>query len=797
VVTSSTDDILRDAIFAMQADRPDVAERLYRRILQAQPRHVAALNLFAIFLTRLGRFDEAERYIRRALRENTGSDATLYNYGLILKALKRPAAALERFSQALRINASAADTWNNRGTVFNDLKRYDEAISDFDRAIRINPQYADALCNKGKSLLLLKRFDEALSAFQTALEINPNLAEAWFGCAEVHWYFGRYQDSLTACRKALAARDNFVDAWLRLGNNLAKLGLSADALAAYDKAANLQPDLADPWVARATVLAALGQKDMAIVAYDRALVLKPDSAEAWLGRGNFSLTLRQYTDALAAYDRALALKSDLAEAWLGRGNVYFILGDYQQALAAYTQALALRNDLDFAASLRLLSKLSICDWTDMDILIDDLLERVRRDAQANEPLALFAIPSSPVEHMQCARHFVRYRQPFPSIWRGKIYAHDRIRIAYLSADFREHAVAHLTVGLFEHHDRSRFEVTGISFSRSENSPMRNRIKDAFEHFVDVEDKTDQEVAELLLALEIDIVVDLMGHTRGNRLNVLARRAAPIQVNYLGFAGTMGADYIDYILADPIIIPEDHRQFYTEQVVYLPTYQVNDDKREISEKIPTRAECGLPNGRFVFSCFNNTFKILPEMFDIWMRLLQAVDDSVLWLRGYDTVSSHNLRREAERRGVAAERLIFASHAPFIADHLARLRLADLFLDTLPYNAHTTASDALWAGLPVITCLGSAFPGRVAASVLKAAGLDELIATSLADYEALALKLARDPTLVASLKAKIARSRVGCPLFDTDRFCRNIERAYAEMVDIWRRGESPRSFRVETT
>ena len=365
-------------------------------------------------------------------------------------------------------------------------------------------------------------------------------------------------------------------------------------------------------------------------------------------------------------------------------------------------------------------------------------------------------------------------------------------MAYLSADFHDHPVAYLTAGLFEHHDRSRFEITALSFGPDQASPTRDRIKGAVEHFIDVRSQSDQDIAELIRRLEIDIVIDLMGLTRHSRVGVLARRSAPIQVNYLGYSGTTGANYIDYILADATVIPEEHCAFYTEQVVWLPDcYLVNDDRRAICERTPSRGECGLPEDGFVFCCFNNPGKLAPATFQVWMRLLNATPDSVLWLSKADPTVQANLRREAERCGVSAQRLIFAPRMPDVADHLARQRQADLFLDTLPYNAHTTACDALWAGVPVVTCLGTTFVGRVAASLLKAVGLDELITHSLQDYEALALKLAHDPAYLASLRDKLARNRDTFPLFDTERSTRQIEAAYTTMWQCYQRGEPPGS------
>jgi predicted O-linked N-acetylglucosamine transferase (SPINDLY family) len=381
------------------------------------------------------------------------------------------------------------------------------------------------------------------------------------------------------------------------------------------------------------------------------------------------------------------------------------------------------------------------------------------------------------------------------LWRGERYAHDRIRLAYLSTDLRAHAVGFLIVGAFEHHDKSRFETTGISLGADDKSETRARIEAAFDRFINVGEKSDNEVGTLLREMEIDIVVDLNGFTGHPRTRILAQRPAPIQVNYLGYPGTMGADYIDYIIADPIVITPNEEPYYTEKIAYLPeTYQANDSRRRRVERQPTRAEAGLPETGFVFSSFNNTYKVSPEMFAIWMRLLARVEGSVLWLLEDNEFAAANLRREAAARSVNPDRLIFAPRTR-PESHLARQTLADLFLDTLPYNAHTTASDALWAGLPVITTPGTTFPGRVAASLLTAIGLPELIAPSLDDYERLALTLARDPDALAAVKAKLASHRESFPLFDTKRFTRHLEAAFRKMWERHRQGLPPQTFAVE--
>ena len=625
---------------------------------------------------------------------------------------------------------------------------------------------ANDLLQEGLALHRRGAVDQAAARYAEVLRADPANADAFYYLALIACQHGRFEEGAELARKSLAGDPKQARSHVILGRALHALGFHADALSSFDRATALAPELAPAHANRADVLSKIGRNAEALDGYDRALALAPDSVADWMNRGVALIALNRHDEAVTSFDRGFALNPD------------FVQAD------------------DFRAP-RLLSKLRVCDWTDLAAETARLLAMVRAGKPLSLPFAIVAIPSSPAEQLQCASRYVQEEPAYPPLWQGESYAHDRIRVAYLSADFNEHPTAYLTAGLFEQHDKSRFEITALSFGPNDNSPPRRRLEAAFEHFIDVGSNTDQEIAALMRRAEIDIAVDLMGFTKDHRLGVLARRAAPIQVSYLGYPGTMGAPYMDYILADATVIPEDHDAFYAERVVRLPgTYQINDNRRAISQHTPTRGECGLPQNAFVFCCFNNPQKITPEIFDIWMRLLRATEGSVLWLITGNAKAAANLRAEAEKRGVAAERLIFAPKAG-VADHLTRHRLADLCLDTLPYNAHTTASDALWAGLPVLTCLGETFAGRVAASLLKAIGLDELITRTLAEYEALALRLSRDPVYLASLKDTLIRNRDASLLFDTQRATRHIETAYRSMAEIARRNEKPRSFNVQRT
>jgi predicted O-linked N-acetylglucosamine transferase (SPINDLY family) len=440
-------------------------------------------------------------------------------------------------------------------------------------------------------------------------------------------------------------------------------------------------------------------------------------------------------------------------------------------------------------------KLQCCDWGSFEDDRKTILARLRAGQRVVPPVLSAALLDSPSDQLVAAQMVAHDRFPTgPVLWRGEAYSHHRIRVAYVSADFHAHATAVLMAGVFEHHDRAKFETFAISFGRDDGSPSRARLRKGVERFLDVRGQSDADIARLMRGLEIDIAVDLKGYTSEARPAVFSLRPAPVQVNYLGFPGTMGAPFMDYLIADPIVVPETDKPFYSEQIVRLPdTYQANDGTREISDAPVDRARAGLPPSGFVFCCFNNSYKIQPAVFDVWMRLLNSVQESVLWLLADNDAATNNLKREASKRDIDPDRLVFAPRCP-LPEHLARHRLADLFLDTLPYNAHTTASDALWAGLPVLTCKGRTFAGRVAASILHAAGFPELVTESLEDYEALAMHLARDRAVLAKMKSRLAAERATMTLFDAAHFTRNLEAAYATMHERRARNLPPEGFAV---
>ena len=626
----------------------------------------------------------------------------------------------------------------------------------------------------------------ALDLINQALAAKPRDPAACSNRGNLLMELGRHEEALASFDQALALMPAFPDALNNRGNALQELHRPAEALDSYDRALAIRPGYAEALSNRGNVLQLLNRTEEALLSYAQALAIRPDHTEALTNQGNLLQGLRRHEEALASYARVLAITPDDVETLNSQATVLLDLRRFDAALLSFARALSSSPDYPHLFGNWLHTRMKVCDWTGLDPAFSHLAAGIAAGKPLASPFAVLGTPLPLELQRKCAGMLIDAK--FPALADGVAtgFKRDRdrkrIRLAYFSADFYSHATAYLTAGLFEHHDRDNFEVLAFSFGPPIHDPMRARLEATFDRFIDVREKSDADIALLARELEIDIAVDLKGFTQDGRTGIFARRAAPVQVSYLGYPGTMAASYIDYLIADATLIPEEHVQHYAEQIAYLPhTYQANDAGRLIAEAQLTRVAAGLPDKAFVFCCFNNNWKITPGVFSIWMRVLERVDGSVLWLFEDNPGAGRNLRAEAVKRGIAAERLVFAPRMN-LPEHLARHRLADLFLDTLPYNAHTTASDALWAGLPVLTRLGETFPGRVGASLLKAVGLPELVTHTPQAYEALALELATNTPALATLRQRLAGNRLTCPLFDTALFTRHIEAAYTAM---WQR------------
>jgi len=618
-------------------------------------------------------------------------------------------------------------------------------------------RYAMALHNRGLIKHQAGDHAGALELVQQSLNLLPNIPQWLVGLAHIQLSLGQMNEAIAACDRVLAIDPRNVSAWNNKGCAFVNLSLHDQAIACWDHALAIAPNFAPAWANRSAALRSIGQYDLALASLERLLQLTPKDIGGWIDLGDAMYAKSRYEKALTSFEKALALDPS-------------------------------RRDVSIRA---MISMQRIGRWSGIEQRWQHELELIQTSGAIK-----FAFPMLAHPHIS-ARQLTDGLRALVSSQFGHItsapfersIASKRLRIAYLSTDFREHAMTQLMAGVFEHHDRERFEVTAVALKPIPPSPMGKRLADTFERIIDVTDQSNDQIVTLMRELNIDIAIDLMGYTEGNRFGIFARRCAPIQVNYLGYPGTSGASFIDYILGDRWVTPLDQADTFSEKIVLMPeSFQANDDKRQIAPETPSRAALGLPESSFVFCCLNNTYKITPMVFDIWMRLLAQVPGSVLWLLAETETAETNLRAETQARGVDPGRLVFARRAPY-EQYLAQYRQADLFLDTVPFNAGTTASDALWAGLPVLTQLGQTFAGRMAASLLDAVGLPELITRSEQEYEQLALKLATEPAVLKGYRERLAANLPTAPLFDTARFTHHLEAAYQMMWQRHEQGQAP--------
>lgn len=640
------------------------------------------------------------------------------------------------------------------------------------------------------------RLSEAETLYRRILALDPRVFPALYLLGMLRLQQGDSGEASQLIERALAIHPNDPAALAHYG--LALLGQSrfGEAVASFDRMLAFQPGEPTALMGRGTALKALGRDAAALTDYESVLAVDPRNADAWNGRGLLLRNLRRIDEALDSFNRALALMPDFAEALQNRGDLLWSEKlDNPAATADLEKALNLDPERPMLRGSLLHLKMFAADWRDFEPQTARVHQEVRAGKLVIHPFAYQAIMENPADSQVCSRSYGQSRYPAQAFQPHAPSTRDRIRIGYVSGDFREQAVGLLLAGLYEQHDKSRFEIFGFNTGDVSNDHIRQRALAALDRFIDISPLSDAAAAQRIRREGIDILVTLNGYFGAERLSIFAHRPAPVQVSYMGFPATLGLAYIDYILADRIVIPDGERDFYDEKVVWLPeTYWVNDSARTIATEIPSRAACGLPGDAFVFCNFNSSYKLTPATFASWMRILDQAPGSVLWLlAGNNPAYAGNLRREASAAGIDPQRLIFATPVSS-AQHLARLKLADLSLDNLPYNAHTTAADVLWAVVPIITCRGTTWPGRVAASLLTAIGLDDLIRDDVPAYEALAVMLAQNPAQLKAIKARLEKNRLTMPLFDTARFARHMEAAYQEMAARHRRGEAPDHFAV---
>jgi protein O-GlcNAc transferase len=781
-------------------ERGQVAEAraAYEAILVQQPGHWESLTLLAELEARQDNPDKAIQLYSRLVDLRPDFALAYYKRGNLFRKCGQMEAALGSYDRAIALDSHYANAFCNRGVVLGLLRRPDDALASYDRAIALNPTDALALYNRGDVLRELKRFDEALASYDQAIAIMPNYAEAYCNRGVLLQELKYFDAALESYNRSLEINSGIAYTHLNRGNLFREKKRLDLALADYDRAIDADPANADAFCNRGVVLTDLRQWGAAFASLSRAIEINSGHADS---HGNLGLLLAkvlQLDAAIASFNNAIVLKPDYAEALRNRGDTFVALKQYESALTSYDEAILLKPDIPYLRGGRCHAAMYICDWSNLGPDVDGLADEIDADEKVAAPFSVLALLNSARLQQRAARTWVRDQyppedtlppiQPYP--------AANKIRLGYFSGDFREHPVGLLAAEFLECHDRSRYEVTAFSFGPSTQDDVRKRLERAFDRFVDARDMSDEQVVSMARSLNIDIAVDLAGHTGYSRTRVFAMRAAPIQVSYLGYAGTTGADYMDYLIGDRVVIPEEQRRHYTEKIVYLPnSFLPHDSTRAIATNVFTRADLGLPSTGSIFCCFNNNYKITPNTFDSWMRILKRAENSVLWLSQNEPAAASNLRREASRRGIDGGRLIFADRLSSISAHLARHRVADLFLDTLPYNAHATALDALWAGLPVLTCVGEGFASRVAASLLSAIAMPELITTTMTQYENVAVHLAANPQQLDDIKQKLARNRLKAPLFDTKALTRHLEAAYSNVYQRYRANLPPQDIYVD--
>jgi predicted O-linked N-acetylglucosamine transferase (SPINDLY family) len=744
----------------------------------------------ALMLCQTNQLLEAKVIYSKLIKTIPNNFELLTNLGTIELQLGNTEVGMNLIKKSILINPNQPHAISNLGNILLESGKYKEAIDYYNKAILIDSNFVNAFFNKGKALSKLSDFKNAIDCYKKATEIAPNYLMAYINLGFVLNELKRYDEAISHYDTAIKLDPTFSQTHFSLGVTFAELKRYDDALVRYDRAIQLKPDYAEAFNNRGDTYNKLKRYHEALQSLNHAIHLKPDYEEAYLNRGVAFGELKLYAEALSNYDRAIQVKPDYAEAYFNRGVIFVQLKRYADALSNYDRAIQLKPDMDYLLGEITHIKMHLCDWSNLQSLVNKLAKKIIKKELVTTPFITLALIDNPELQKQSAEIFINDKHPIRNVLPkiGKYPKHRKIRIGYFSADFCNHPVSYLTAELFELHNRDQFEIIAFSFGVNTQDHMRQRLKKGFDKFIDVREKSDAQIASLAREMEIDIAVDLGGFTKDSRVNIFAIRAAPIQVSYIGYLGTMGAMFIDYLIADTFLIPQDKQKYYSEKIAYIPSYQVNDSQREVSEKKFTREEVGLPKNAFVFCCFNNIYKITPDNFDSWMRILNEVDQSVLLLLDANETATKNLKKEAISRGIDATRLVFSKYLP-LPEYLARYRIANLFLDTLPYNAGTTASDALRVGLPVVTQLGESFAGRMAGSLLNALGLAELITTSQTEYESLAIELATNPEKLKLIKGKLVSNLQKSALYNTKLFAYHIELAYQDMYKRYQEEKAP--------
>jgi len=816
------------------AGRLPEAEAIYRKILAEDPRCADAWQYLGVLASQVGKHDVGVEYIERAIKLRPEEAVYYKNLGVVFQSTDQSNKAVECYRKALQLQPEMAEAHNGLGHALRIEGKLEEASNSFQKAISLNPQLAEAFYNLGLTRHAMGHPDQAGQCYRQAVQLRPNYINAWNNLGNAFLDLGEIDSAIASYQRAIQLAPQMVNSHYNLAALYRKQKNYVEAIASYQNAIAVEPKFVAAHLSLGDCLNEQGDHEKAIEAFRRANEVQK-TANAFDGIGqayheigeageaerHYQLALelnkafvpalnnlatalqsrRQFEQAESMYREALGIDPKDAKIHLNFATTLSELKKYDEALEHFRTANELDPNSASALGQLVFLKKKLCDWKDLSPAAEKLVSEVSDNGAAIPPFVFVNLPeTSSQQQLLCATQFVNSNLNWVVGQRQKLEfsfpakPKDKLRIGYVSGDFRDHAMSSLFTEMFEQHDRTKFEVIAFDYSDDDGSDIQTRIRTAFDEVIDIRTQSHVAAAKTIYEAKIDILVDLMGHQNRSRNEIFGLRPAPLQVNYLAYPGTTGMEQLDYVLVDEYSVPTGNDPFFTEKLVHLPgTYQINNSSRVVSE-IPTkRSDHGLPDDAFVFCCFNQSYKIIPQVYDVWMRLLQQVDKSVIWIWTGNQWSEENLRREAKARGVDPKRLVFAPGLPK-AEHLERYRHADLALDTFPYGGHTTTSDALYCGCPVLALVGETFPSRVAGSVLNAAGLPELITESLDDYEATALRLATDAEELNGLRTKLLELRDTCALFDCATATQNIERAYLKMWDIWIHGDPPAPFAV---
>lgn len=811
----------------------DAAEHI-EKSLQLNPNQLGALNNYGIVLKELKLADQAIVQYQKAIvlkndDHNTymnlgnayqalyqlelaidaynkcivlepSNSAVLMNRGFALGALGQHQSAISSYKLALHIDPNDANVYNNLGNSLRAISNLDLAVDCFLRAVELDPKFSDAFFNLGNVLRDQNRLEEALIAFNKSVELNPYAAEHYNNQGNTLLDLEQSSSAIKSFNEAIKLRPSYSQAYNNLGNAYLQLKDYQSSLNSYNLAVALNPGYAQAYNNRANLLRLFVLGNLAEVNYVRAAILDPKYPDPHNNLGVLYLENSKLKAALNCFNEAIKLNPKFADALYNKSNALRVLKLFEQSIAGYQDTLRLAPDYEYVKGLLVHAKMQICDWSGLETLLSELVLGIESNERVTPAFPVLALSDSVLLQRKAASIWASHKFPSSSVC-GDLVVSDlgnpsrKLRIGYFSADFRDHPVSYLMADLFEHHNRNEFEIIAFSIGPVREDAMRKRLEKSFDVWIECDDLSDIEVAERARDLQLDIAVDLGGFTKNSRTGIFSLRCAPTQVSYIGYLGTMAAPYIDYLIADKVIIPDQYKSLYTEKIAYLPVYQANDSKRQMSDEQINRTDLGLPESAFVFGCFNTNYKITPQVFEVWMKILARVASSVLYIYADTEPVKQNLRREAQNRNIDPNRIFFAERVDQ-PKYLSRFKCVDLFLDTFPYNAGTTASDALWSGLAVLTLSGEAFASRMAASLLTALGMTELITSSLEEYEEMAVMLGTNSDQMNSVKTKLSIQKEVTDLFNTSKFTVNLEQVYKEMVSRVKAQEPPSEIVLNT-